>query len=221
MVQKLLLSLALALALPVEAGASELGAAFEIVRKGDPIGVHIVDVTPREDGFDVSTRIAMRVKFGPVTLFRYAHHAVEHWRNGRLERLTSTTEEGGTRQDLTVERVGETFLVDGSAFKGVAPADAIPSSYWNKSILETDRLLNTQTGEIIDVSVADLGVTTAPGGAPAQHHRLTGSVSLDLWYDDLRWVGADFTVRGERLSYRPIDGEAQRRLATKMEVGPS
>lgn len=214
----MLYSLAAILMSSAMAGAAELDAAFDIIRKGDRIGYHAVKVEETGDGtVRVATRIEMQVKFGPIPVFRYEHVANETWRNGRLESLSSTTDNNGKPESLSVRREGEALLIDGTRFQGTGPGDAIPSSYWNRAIVSTSTLLDTQNGRLIEVTTANLGQTTSPAGAPAEQHRLTGSVDLNLWYDGPRWVGADFVVRGQALSYRLVDSAARERLFARLD----
>jgi len=211
-------SLAALLLSSVPAGAADLDAAFDIFRKGDRIGYHAVKVEETDDGaVRVATRIEMQVKFGPIPVFRYEHVSNETWRDGRLESLSSTTDNNGKPESLNVRREGDVLLIDGTRFKGTGPGDAIPSSYWNKAIVSTSTLLDTQNGRLIEVTIANLGETPSPSGAPAEQHRLTGSVDLNLWYDGPRWVGADFVVRGQALSYRLIDNAARERLFARLD----
>ena len=216
--KNLLFSLFCLLLWPAAAGASKYDAAFDILRKGDRIGYHAVKVEEAADGaMRVETRIEMQVKFGPIPVFRYQHNASEVWRDGRLESIESTTDNNGKAERLSVRREGERLLIDGTRFQGEGPGDAIPSSYWNKSIVSTKTLLDTQNGRLIDVTIASLGETPSPTGATAEQHRLTGSVDLNLWYDGERWVGADFVVRGQALTYRLIDEAARERLFARLD----
>lgn len=184
------------------AGAETLGATFDILRKGEPIGYHRVDVQRSGDNAEVRTEIRMKVKLGPIVLFRYEHDAEEVWRGGRLASLTSRTNNDGERTAVTATRLGETLMVDGSAYNGAAPEGAFPSSYWNKAIINAPALLNTQTGEIIEIETTQLGKTATPDGVSAEHYRLTGTVALNLWYEGERWVGSHFVIDGEELTYR-------------------
>ena len=216
--KSLLASLFCFLLWPAAAGASVFDAAFDIMRKGERIGFHAVNVEDAGDGsLRVETRIEMQVKFGPIPVFRYEHNSSEVWRDGRLESIESTTDNNGKAERLNVRRAGETLLIDGTRFQGEGPGDAIPSSYWNKSIVSTKTLLDTQNGRLIGVTVASLGNTPSPTGATAEQHRITGSVDLNLWYDGDRWVGADFVVRGQALTYRLIDEAARERLFARLD----
>jgi hypothetical protein len=199
------------------AQAADLDAAFDIIRKGDRIGFHAVDVeTTADGGVTVNTRIEMKVKFGPVPVFKYQHVSTETWRDGKLQSVESTTDNNGKDEFLRVKRDGDKLLVEGTRYTGPAPSDAIPSSYWNKDIVSTKTLLDTQNGRLIDVTIANLGETASPTGETAEQHRLTGSVDLNLWYDGPRWVGADFVVRGQALTYRLVDGAERERLFAQL-----
>jgi hypothetical protein len=201
------------------AQAAELDTAFDIIRKGDRIGFHAVDVeTTPDGGVKVETRIEMQVKFGPIRVFNYDHIATEIWRGGKLQSIESRTDNNGKEEALSVAREGDVLVVDGTRFKGDAPGDAIPSSYWNKAIVSTKTLIDTQNGRLIDVTTVNLGATATPTGATAEQHRLTGSVDLNLWYDGPRWVGADFVVRGQALTYRLINDAQRERLFAQLNL---
>jgi hypothetical protein len=212
----LLVTLAVA---PSIAAAASLDAAFDIIRKGDRIGFHAVKVEDTSDGgVRVDTRIEMQVKFGPIPVFRYEHMSTETWRGGVLQSVESRTDNNGKAETLTARREGDVLLIDGTRYKGEGPGDAIPSSYWNKAIVSTRTLLDTQNGRLIDVQIENLGETPSPTGAPAEQHKLTGTVDLNLWYAGERWVGADFVVRGQALTYRLIDNQRQAQLFDKLNI---
>ncbi|MBB5519210.1 DUF6134 family protein [Amphiplicatus metriothermophilus] len=195
----------------IEAAAGELDAAFEILRKGEPIGYHAVDVERTEGGYVANTRIEMKVRFGPIPVFRYSHAAREIWKGGALHALESRTNNNGERLEVRAWREGGALMVEGPAYRGPVPETAAPSTYWRRSVVEADILLSTQTGELIDIAVEALEPAPAPHDAPAQRFRLVGTVSLDLWYDGPRWVGSQFVVDGEELTYRLVESEAARR----------
>ncbi len=210
------------IALPLQYGAASatpLDAAFEILRNDRPIGMHWVDVEETGDGLSVNTRIEMKVKFGPITMFRYEHRSEEFWRDGVLQTLDSWTDSNGRLLQLKAERTGDTLIVQGEDYDGPVPASAAPSSYWNKAIVDAEYLLNTQTGALIPISKEPLGMTETPAGFDAEKFRLTGTVALDLWYDGPRWVGADFIVRGERLKYRLVEDDRAAQIPIQSAAG--
>ena len=189
--------------------ALALDAKFLIERKGKVIGYHHVEVDPVDDGYQVATNIEMKVKFGPITVFRYYHTSSEFWRDGRVERIDAKTNNNGKRTFMRAERSEDGLFIEGSDFAGFAPANAVPSTYWNYEITNADALINTQTGELVPVDVDKLGETPTPDAFEADQYRLTGTVALNLWYRDGQWVGCNFTVDGEELTYSLVESGTQ------------
>lgn len=193
------------------AAAGDLSAAFEIVWKGQSIGYHIVNVEASAGGLKVDTRVAMRVKFGPVSLYRFIHESSEIWRGGELYAIWSETDDNGDEMSLRAWREDGVLMIDGDAYRGPAPAGARLASWWNKAVLSAPTLINPQNGEIIDVAVESFGRGPAPYGRVAEHFRLTGTLAVDLWFDGARWVGSHAVIDGEELTYRQIEESDERR----------
>lgn len=203
------------LSFPLAAEASDAGAAaaFRIIWRDQPIGYHVVRAEETAQGLRVETRIEMRIKFGPIQLYRYSHQALEIWRGGELVSISSTTNDDGEEMTLAGWRENGVLMVEGDAYQGPVPEGAAPSSWWNKALLEAKIILDTQNGELHAVRVDHLGRTQAPHGGLAEHYRMTGTASLDLWFDGPRWVGSRAVVDGEKLTFKPItEGSERRRL---------
>ncbi len=196
---------ALLIGITMPAAARDLDAKFLIERKGKVIGYHAVDVTPTEAGARVDTRIEMRVGLGPITFFKYDHRATEIWRGEDLISLVSETDNNGDQSSVNAKRYGDQLMITGTGFEGPAPEGAMPSSYWDKNLVEANAMINTQTGEILDIDTSLVGETVAPNDRPAEQYRLVGTIALNLWYDGERWVGSNFTVDGEELTYVLVD----------------
>lgn len=184
--------------------AEDLDAAFAILRKGAPIGYHVVDVARTEDGFTAHTRIEMKVKFGPLPLFRYRHETREEWAGGELVSLESVTNDNGQRSWVKAKRRNGVLEIESPVYNGPAPEGVMTPSYWNKAVVDASMLLNSQNGELIEVDVAALGKTRAPDNRLADQYRMVGTLALDLWYDGDRWVGSHFVIDGEELTYKPM-----------------
>ena len=82
-------------------------------------------------------------------------------------------------------------------------------AYWDPSILKARKLLNSQTGEIVDVRVEALGEETVPVRGQlvrANRYRLHSELGeIDLWYavDGYQWLALQSTTdSGRKLSYR-------------------
>lgn len=162
---------------------------FDVYRNGEPFGEHVLDFEREADALRVDIRVRLRAGLGPITLFRYEHDSEEVWRGDNLLVLTSRTLKDGDEMSVSLDARG---MLD-------------PSSHWRGYAPGRYQVLNTETGEPMDVEVVDLGVEwieTATGRVEARRTRLTGTVMLDLWHDASgRWVKCAFEVRGQNIEY--------------------
>ena len=179
---------------------------FDVFRNGSPFGEHRVEFSERPDGrMEVEIEIGLRVGFGPVTVFRYEHESEEVWDGGELVSLTASTLKDGdrTRYALSRDEAGRLISQDGWI------EDLVPSSHWSGYMAGLPAVLNTETGEPMDVTIEDLGmdrIETGSGLIDARRYRMTGSVTVDLWYDaEGRWVGCAFSIRDQNIVYRLRD----------------
>jgi hypothetical protein len=82
-------------------------------------------------------------------------------------------------------------------------------AYWDVDLLNSQRLLNTQTGEYEPVTVSDMGtgrLTIDEEQIEARHFRLvTEGLTIDLWYtNDMHWLALEsVTESGAVLRYLP------------------
>lgn len=169
----MVIGLAVALAAPVNALSipSNGKLAFDVVRKGKDIGDHSYSFSGKGSAFtvNVATDIVVKVPLIRTTAYSFQHNSVENWQGGKLQHLSSTTNDDGEPHQLK------------TAGKGTLPA-----SLWNDDIVRSGKLMNTIDGKIMSIRVADLGTETVKtkGGAVAAHHyRLSGGLARDLWYD--------------------------------------
>jgi hypothetical protein len=85
-------------------------------------------------------------------------------------------------------------------------------AYWDPALLQSDRLLNAQSGEYQPVELLDLGDTSLDINGKAvdarQYRLLVDEAEIDLWYTpDLNWLALESVTRdGRRLSYLPRMG---------------
>ena len=78
------------------------------------------------------------------------------------------------------------------------------TAYWNPDFLLQDRLVNSQTGEIEEVTVSRLDT---------QSNSLTGYLvnakegPIKVWYEDETWVGLEWTGKNGRTLRYEIDSQ--------------
>jgi hypothetical protein len=183
---------------------------FRVLRGDSPIGTHTLRFAPTGDTLDVLIEVDLQVKFGPITLFRYALRATERWRNGQVETAEATTNDDGTHDFMRAARDAQGLRVEGSkAPRYLAPSGAMPSSHWNKAELDGP-WINPQDGRLLHPSVARVGVDKVPLADGAQvsatQYALSGDVQMKLWYDTTPcWIALHFTAHdGSLIRYERV-----------------
>lgn len=182
---------------------------FRVERGGEPIGTHRISFTREGGELHVAIDIELAVSFGPITVFRYEHRNRETWRDGKLVALETETNDDGKRYTVSAAATEKGLEVTSSANGTfVAPANIIPTSYWNPATLTQTQLLDTQKGRLIDVAIEETGAREADVGGrtvPVNEYRMTGDLKLSLWYSrDMEWLNVIFRARGEDVDYRVV-----------------
>lgn len=177
---------------------------FDVVRGGESIGTHKVEFRREGDNLTVEIAIDLTVRLAFIPVFRYSHRNTEVWRDGKLLRLDSATDDDGTKYRVSAEATAEGLKVtDAGGRSYIAAPDTIPTSYWNMALLERRELLNTQDGTMMPVKI-DSQLGSADG---ATHYRLIkgdDATPIDVWYDSQRkvWSKLRFSARGSTIDYR-------------------
>ncbi len=179
---------------------------FEVTRGGDPIGTHQITFSRQGSRTQVDIAIDLEVSVAFVTVFRYRHRNTEVWEDGRLVAIDTETNDDGRDYRLTGRATAAGLEVDGGQGRYVAPADIMPTSYWNQEIVRRTELLDTQRGGILNVSARPGAVEQLQTGGRtvrAQRYTFTGDLTLSAWYTDVgQWVAMSFDARGEEVRYR-------------------
>ncbi len=196
----------LLLSTPAQAVVPQQGElVFDIYRNGKPFGTHTLVFDENGTGTEVQIDINMQYKLGPITLFRYDHSNIEIWDGDRIVSMKSETDDDGKQYDIDAEW-GEQLSVDANGETFTA-APMYTTSYWNPIALEGDKLLNTQKGEVEDITVDYKGVEkfdVLGTTVQAKHYSVDASVPIEIWYDEEtnQWVGLKFNIRGSDFEYR-------------------
>jgi len=189
-------------ALPVPP-ADRLG--FDILRKGAPLGSHVLAFSQQANRLTVQIDVRMLYKLLGVTLFRYSHHCTEIWEDGQVVALDSRTDDNGTPCQLSARRENGALVVQATGSpRYTAPANALPATHWNQRELDGP-WINTQTGKLMRLRVAPAGAETIPaaGGRTLSARRfdVSGEVEMAMYYDRIGWAGLSFTRGGAPIRY--------------------
>ena len=179
--------------------------AFQVYRDGARLGHHHISFRREDQDLHVDIDIQLEVKLLFVTVFSYEHRNREVWRDGRLVAIETKTDDDGESYWMRGRATKTGFAVEGSSGRFLAPADVMPTSYWNPQTVERSRLLDTQHGRLIQVEIAPTGLeSVALAGQPveARRYSMTGDLTLDLWYTAQgEWAKTSFEARGAEVVY--------------------
>lgn len=179
---------------------------FDVSREGRSIGTH--EVRLQRDG-DITRAIIdtrLRVSVLGFTVYHLDYESEEVWTRNRLQSLRVEVNDNGERLTLEGRRRDDAFVVTGDGERRLA-LPLVPTNHWHPIILEQDRVLNTLTGKINDITVHRLGrdaLKLSSTTVDANRYRFTGDLRLHTWYDDGgRWLAMDFEARdGSVIEYR-------------------
>ncbi|MDX6748273.1 DUF6134 family protein [Geminicoccaceae bacterium 1502E] len=184
----------------------EKGLLFAVRREGSRVGWHEVRVVEQGARLLLAIDIAVDVRWGPVTLYRYRHSNREEWRDGAFHGFSSRTDDDGTRHEVRARRERGDILVENGRGRSRAPSHALPSTYWCSRFVETDRWIDTQTGNVLAGRASRIGrerLDAAGRLIEAERWRVEGDLALDLWYREGSWVGLAFEgPDGSALDYQ-------------------
>ncbi|MDR3435134.1 DUF6134 family protein [Telmatospirillum sp.] len=195
---------AVLLAVPAMAGsiASPAGRAldFDILRKGEMIGHYHADFVDEADHrLEVRTRIRAEVTAGPIRLYHFTHQSAEVWQGDRLVSLAADTDDDGEIHHLVVSRDGPTLLLTVDDKTHAAALDAVPSSLWNRGMLDGKRPIFDMTdGQVFRIE------TRCAAAEAAGSCEISGELTRKLDYDaDGMLVGLSFLADdGSKVMYR-------------------
>ncbi len=172
---------------------------------GGALGTHVVSFKRNGDTLTVKTAVALKVEFGPITFFDYAHDVTEKYLGGKLMWVGSRTKKDGKWQTLAAEAVEGGIDVKGSGYKGLLKGMVIPSTHWNEDEMKQAAMFSTETGKMLPMKVVDRGIEQIKAGGAtisARRFDVTSELSASFWYDaDGRWVKCAFVAEGSKIEY--------------------
>lgn len=187
---------------------------FKVYLDDSEIGYHNFTMINAGGVREIQTEADFKVRFLRIPVYKYRHSNTERWVGNCLEAVKSTTNANGDQyfvagsageQDFVVSSVRESEQ-DKSTLSGCIMTFA----YWNPEFLQQSQLLNTQTGEYLDVTAQLIGydeLTVRGEPVPAYRYRLTSEeLSIDLWYSmDEEWLALETLAEGgRRLRYELV-----------------
>ena len=144
-------------------------------------------------------------------MYEYSHQNIEFWKNNSLQKLQTNTDKNGEFLNCNFDKIDDVYQIDGSSGEKLIKNSLIPTSYWNKKIVENKFLtaLNTQDCSYLNFTISYIGQGLIYNNSLlADHFKLIGKessgedVDIDLWYDEKnRWVKMIFVKDGSKIEY--------------------
>ena len=184
---------------------------FDIFRNDKHIGKHIFSFKKSNDELSVESEINFKIKKLGVVLYRYHVKGTEYFKEDKLVKFNSKTNQNGKKKYVNIELENEELVIDGSSFKGKVPTDYLLGTWWNHSIVKARAQISAVSGRIIKQKVTFLGKETVKFGDKSYEtlhfnfsstdKKLTKGKKLntDVWYDEetLNWLKASFEKKGK------------------------
>ena len=182
---------------------------FAIMRNGEQIGTHAIEIsrTGAETNVRITTDLAVKVLF--VTAYRLQYSATERWVNGQLAAFSSTTDNNGVRHKVSATRSPSGLDVEADGKTSRVDQNVLPASLWSAELTRRKAALDPQDGQVDPILVTDDGAEELNLGArtlKARHYEIKGRYTQDVWYDErgrlvqVKLIGSDGSV----ISYTPI-----------------
>jgi len=174
------------------------------------IGHHNFRLTEQAGKRTLVTEADFRVRFLFVTAYRYRHFNTETWQGGCLQQIESRTDANGQVLNVVGFAGPGGFELRSAEEPGPVPDCVKTFAYWDTGILDEEKLLNSQTGELMSITVERLAgeeLRVRGRDVPTRKYRLlTKDLALDIWYSrDSEWLALESTTRdGRRLRYELI-----------------
>lgn len=168
------------------------------------IGTHRFEVTGGPGARRIRSTADFEYRMLFLTLYDYEHRNTETWRNGCLEQIDARTQVNGDEYAVAGSRDEDRFVVTGTEGRQELPACIMTFAYWDPAFLDQDRLLNSQTGDYLEVEVSPPQVDEVQVRGvmvPARRYELqAGELNIRLWYSpDDQWLALESDARGGRL----------------------
>jgi uncharacterized protein DUF6134 len=190
-------------------GASTETLRFAIMRNGDQIGTHTVEISrgPKEISVNMSTDLTVKVLF--VTAYYLQYTTTEKWVGGKLVALHAQSDDNGTKHKVSAALKPNGLEVDADGKTTTVDKNIIPATLWNPEVVKRTQVLDPKDGEVVPMTVTDQGMdelTIDGRTVKARHYVLKSKFPQDVWYDEKgRLVQSSLVAPdGSVILYKPM-----------------
>ncbi len=177
---------------------------FKVFLDDDEIGFHNFSMINKGEHREIYSKARFDVKFLFFNAYSYQHDDVEHWRGQCLNSINAFTNDNGEQYKVSGKVDNDKFIVNTIQKQSTYLPCVKTFAYWDPEFLKESTLLNSQTGEMIDVKSEFIGHETLTHKGQivvARRYRLSGeNLQIDLWYsNDDNWLALESLTEGGRI----------------------
>lgn len=175
---------------------------YEVLRKGKPIGKHVISFYGDGDAMKVVAKTKMKVEVAFITVFKYLYDSTEIYCGGVLDSVDTDINNNGDKFSVRVTKNGADYVSE-TADDGdiILKPPFHTSNHWDASVTTATGILNTATGKVDAVTFSQ----TVPG--EIQTYAVRGDIDYDTQYlQSGQWIGMKFEhPKGGMIEFRCED----------------
>jgi len=177
---------------------------FRVYLDGDEIGFHNFSLVHKDQHQEIYSKARFDVKFLFINAYSYRHDNVERWQGRCLNSINAFTDDNGDLYNVSGKVGNDAFIVNTSEKENKYLPCIKTFAYWDPGFLEETTLLNSQTGELIEVQSEYIGKETLlhkGEEVDARRYQLRGKdLQIDLWYSaDDHWLALESLTESGRV----------------------
>jgi len=177
---------------------------FKVFLDDDEIGFHNFSVINKGEDQEIYSKARFDVTFFFINAYSYQHDNVEHWRGQCLKSINAFTNDNGEQHNVSGKIDNNAFIVNTIDKQNSYTPCIKTFAYWDPDFLTESSLLNSQTGEMVEVESEFIGnetLTHKGETVEARRYRLSGeNLQIDLWYtDEDHWLALESLTEGGRI----------------------
>ncbi len=199
---------------------------FDVFLGDKAIGYHRFSATALDNAWLVQNEADFEVRFLFIKAFEYEHNNSEVWQDGCLRSIDARTNSNGKRLEVLGRQQDDSFVLE-SDIGQKAVDDCVASfAYWDRDLLQRNRLLNAQTGEYVPVDLKRLPDDQLKIGQQLfdveRLHLSAKDLDIIVSYDVAsgQWLGLESTLKnGRTLLYKRNAGYLPETDRQRVAVG--
>lgn len=164
---------------------------FAISIDGKPAGDYHMTIRLDNGLYLISGQADVKVRYlGGVYTYVYSYNGNEVWKDGRLQRLETASNDNGKKFSVSALVDGNTLRVKVNGQERRCRPDVWTTSYWFLAAAnfrnQAVPLLDVDTGREIAAQLQFVGNSAIKVSGKVQNcaqYRLRGGVQVDLWFD--------------------------------------